>query len=70
MTEEGRVNYLGNKSGIFKIELNIFENHYFIQEKSPFTSNYISQFQNVPETSQLLKGVGPGDPGPHGPTHF
>ena len=20
--------------------------------------------------SQLLKGVGPGDPGPHGPTHF
>ena len=50
MTEEGRVNYLGNKSGIFKIELNIFENHYFIQEKSPFTSNYISQFQNVPET--------------------
>ena len=48
-TSEGKVNYLGNKQGSFKVELNIFEHHYFIQEKTPFTSNYIEDFWNLSE---------------------
>ena len=48
-TDDGRVNYLGKKDGSFKLSLNILENHYFVQEGTPFTSSYVENFWNVPE---------------------
>ena len=48
-SSKGKLNYLGTKEGEFKIELNIFENHYFIQEKTPFTSKYLDDFWNLPD---------------------